>query len=99
MSNERPTKEIKTDGGTVAVLKTYITGFENQELTQIYLSDKPKGEIVKEVDKKGTELVLVSLDGKTENLYQELMNLPLTDVIVIKQELETVLNPKVQSRS
>lgn len=94
---ERPTKEIKTKNGVTAVLHTYITGYENDELIDIYLSEKSKSEVNVLAAKKGTELVVVSINGKTDDVYNTFKLLPLPDVLEIKQHMEAVLSPKVEA--
>lgn len=77
-NNKRPTKEVEI-GGHKIVLKTYATGREFNEIQSVYLrsakvnmvGSTPQmagftAEVSLEADKKGLEMIVVSVDGKTE---------------------------------
>lgn len=88
------TKEISTKGGIKFVLKDSITYGDHLELKDVYLGDKTPVEMSREADKKGIELVVISIDGKTENIYEEFKKLPYSDVTEVQTEIKAVLNPK-----
>ena len=97
MSN---TKEITTAGGKKIVIKTFITYGDHLKLVDIYGEDTlSKNEKFRKADKTGAELVLVSIDGETEGLYEKYLALPLADATEVADALKEVLNPKAQGNS
>lgn len=86
MSNEtkRETKELVIAGHTVVAL-TYITGREQREV-QVKLLDKMevngtnlsglKGSMMLDQRDEYVSVVIKSIDGKTENVLEEILNLP-----------------------
>lgn len=93
MTNQnRPTREIEIEGIKV-VMREYITGKENDDIVKCYQTKKESNEMRDDAERKAAELVLVSLDGVTEKLYDYLMDLPLIKVSAIKQEMSGILNP------
>lgn len=88
------TKEIVSKAGTKFVLKDSITYGDHLDIKEIYLLDQTPAELARQADKKGIELVLVSIDGKTENLYEEFKKLPYSDVSEIVVEIKNRLSPK-----
>ncbi|KKM92198.1 hypothetical protein LCGC14_1220860 [marine sediment metagenome] len=84
------TKEITTTGGHKAVIKSFITARDMRVLKDMYLAvakfDGKGGEIfdvdvakANEIENKTLELIVVSLDEKTEGLIEELLDLPAAD--------------------
>ena len=88
------TKEITTKLGTKFILNDAITYGDHLALKDVYLSDKDAITLSREADKKGFEFVVVSIDGKTENLYEEFKKLPYPDIAPVLAEIKTTLNPK-----
>lgn len=89
-----PTKEFITDGGVKFVLNEYITYGQHRELTNIYLSKKEDTEMSQEADKKSIEMVVFSINEKTENVYAEFLKLPFSDVQGVLKEVKKIVNPK-----
>lgn len=88
------TKELVTKAGTKFILNDSITYGDHLALKDVYLSDKDAITLAREADKKGFEMVVVSIDGRTENLYEEFKKLPYQDVSPVLVEIKAVLNPK-----
>lgn len=89
------THDIETPAGNKFILNNFITYGQHRELTAVYLSEKPAGELAAEADKKGMEMVIVSINGKTENIYEEFKKLPFTDVQQVIKTVKETLSPKV----
>src|SRR3977135_3458364 len=106
---ERETKTIQTPGGHTIVLRTYLTGREANELKAVMYGafkmnmddaqsgkvgmEKVSGEFMIEQEKKAIGLLLVSLDGNTENALDCLLDLPQAEYDAVKQEVEKITNP------
>ena len=107
--SERETKEIKTPGGHVVVLRTYLTGREAQELKAIIFSalkvgmdDAQSGKIgVNEVpatflveqEKKALGFLVVSVDGETNAAVDKLLEFPSTEYEMVLKEINAIQNP------
>ena len=89
MDTNRETKMIKTSGGHEVVLKTYATGREVGVIQSVYAGAAKMKMVGKEVVLDGfdatveeraiaktIELLVVSLDGKTENIVERIGDLP-----------------------
>jgi hypothetical protein len=95
MSNETKTKEIVTVNGHTAVLKTSITYGENLQIVDIYLDETlTKAAANRAADKKGSELVIVSIDGQSDNIYAAFCALDVADARQIAKAVKEVLDPK-----
>jgi len=104
--SEVPTKEITTPKTETKVeLKEWITGgdFENfqKELlkgVKVDASGKTFGEIDASIaitqNHKGIELVVVSVNGKIENVLSELLKLPKDDYQFVLSAVNDVTSPK-----
>lgn len=90
------TKEITTKAGVKFVLKDSITYGDHLDLKDVYLESEGKStkELSREADKKGIELVVVSIDGKTENIFEEFKKLNYSDIAEVNTEIKGILNPK-----
>ncbi len=90
METSRPQKELAVEGHTI-VYKTYCTGREYQQIEAVFLSGAKVDMIGKDVhiagfnplveqeaNKKMLELMVVSVDGKTENVVDLVLDLPHT---------------------
>lgn len=79
MSN-RPTITIALPFNHTLSLHEYITGYEWEELVEIYRDGKAKGEDDKAValhaDKRLYEILAVTVDGSTDDPYTAVRNLP-----------------------
>lgn len=95
--SEIKTVEIATKKGIKVVLKEAITYGENQEIMDVYRDDKlTKKEAAQKADQLGIEKIIVSIDGKTEDIYNTFRNLPYPDALEIVEQMKGVLNPKAQ---
>lgn len=94
----RPTRELKTSGGHVLVLYDYITGAENWQIRQIYIHGLKTGDAdsstALEAEKKAFELVILSLDGTSENIADRILALPLTEYKQITDEVAPIVEGK-----
>lgn len=94
-------KEIKTVGGHAIVVKEFITYGESQNINDVYRQDQKTvtpGEMVKQADKLGIELVVLSIDGSKEKIVEAFHNLPLIDAKQIAAHIKEVLDPKGESK-
>lgn len=95
-----PTREFKTKGGTTAVLKSYITYGDNQKILDIYRDEELKtADKHREADKLGVELVVVSLNGSEEKVYEAFCALPLIEAKELTELVKSVLDPKAGTES
>jgi hypothetical protein len=106
---DRETREFTTPGGHIAVLKTYVTGREANELKSVLygalkmsMGDAQSGNVqVGEVsggflldqERKAMSLVLVSFDGTAENALERLLDLPQAEYDAVKAEVDKITNP------
>jgi len=92
MQTERETKEVTLKSGIKMVYRTWLTGREANELQAVYLKgaklsvvngqpqiDDFDPAIEVEAKKKLIELLVVSLDGKTDNLVDTVLDLKSSD--------------------
>jgi hypothetical protein len=106
---ERETTTIMTPGGHAVVLKAYLTGREANELKAVMFSalkmnmeDAQSGKVnigdvpgtfLVEQEQKAMSLLLVSLDGSTDNTLERLLDLPSTEYDAVKAEVDKITNP------
>jgi hypothetical protein len=97
----RPTREFKTSGGHTLVLNGYITGAENWQIRQIYINGlkKEDGAVALEAEKKAYELVVASIDGKSEGVADAVLALPLPEYNQVVQEITLVTEGKKKSET
>lgn len=100
MSNAKANKEITTKNGYVVVLKGAITYGEHLQIVDVYgdetITAKDK---FRAADKLGAELVIVSINGETEKLYDKYLSMDLEDATEITALIKEVLNPKSNGNS
>lgn len=103
-NNKRETKEYTTPSGRKVVLNSYITGRENREITNIFLEKAEmtmvgntpnitgiKGDITNLAENKTIELMVVSVDGQTDNVLDTILDLPTQDydfIVLTMNELK-----------
>src|SRR3954463_9082291 len=98
--NERPTHELATTNGHTVVLRDYITGAENRQIKAIYINTRNIGDtadaakVIFDAEDKTLELVVVSVDGKTENVAAEVMALPVADQREVADEVTEIVEGK-----
>lgn len=97
---DRETYEITTPiDKKKIVLKRWLTGGEIREIRNEYVKaaamrggdiTKPSPEVINAGDDKLIELIVVSVDGKTENIVQEILSLKSIDYDFVMSELNRV---------
>lgn len=94
----RPTHELTTAGGHVVVLNDYITGTDNWQIKHIYMralkAGQDEADTALEVERKYFELVVLSLDGTSDDIAQRIMDLPLSDYREIAEAVTAVIETK-----
>jgi hypothetical protein len=109
---ERTTKTIKTQGGTQAVIKDYLTAREANQLKQVLYADikmsmtdigsgktgvsDVPATVLLDQERKALEMLIVSLDGSAENIAERLLDLPSTEYDAILVEVNNVTRPNFQ---
>lgn len=104
--NERKTKEITTPNGFSVTVKTYCTGFEFEEIQEVYLGGakvklvgktpqiediSPK--VDREARKKMIELLVVRVEGEGlegGNVVEQVGSMPREDYDAVIDELNTL---------
>lgn len=108
---ERETKKI-TIGKLEIELKTYLTFGESREISDIYLQNASvgvdmdgktkisdiKASISTEVQNKAIEIIVVSIDGKKENILDSILNLPDNDGKELMNEIDKIQNPLTEQK-
>jgi hypothetical protein len=103
---ERETKEFLTQNGNKAVIKTYLTYGEWRDIQSVIIgnltmnvSEEGKSEIqgfnaqkAFEAQNKVVETLVVSIDGKSENILQEFLALRREDGEALLKELDKIQN-------
>lgn len=112
MDNSNDTKTIKTPSGAEVVIRTIMTGRMKREITAVYLDEArigvtAKGEadiqgisgtVASKVEDKTIEKLVVSINGKTDDVLNTLLDLEAEDLEFVVAELNLVTNKKkVQS--
>jgi hypothetical protein len=105
----RETKEITTTGGHVVLLNAYLTGREANELKAVLFADLkmsvedmqsgkvsaadiPASFIVKQ-EEKAIEMLVVSMDGISDNAAQKVLDLPSAEYDAVVKEINAIRNP------
>lgn len=104
---ERETKNIQTPNKHEVVIKTYITGREKREIQNIFLNEVEmnvvgkqanmtniKGDLVARAEEKTIELLVVSVDGKTENIVDLVLDLNSEDSDFITDAINEMTSKK-----
>ncbi len=96
-------KSTTISTGKIVELKEYVTYGQHRKLVEFYannlkkdgdVNSKTEGDIMAAADKLGAEMVLVSIDGQTENLYEMILELPVLEGKEIMELVAEVLDPK-----
>lgn len=100
---DRETKTIQTPNGHEVVLKAWINGRETQEIENLVyknfdiqgIRDNPNFKLntafLTEQTNKALELVVVSIDGKTENILEEILKWKAKDYKFVVSEVNKVI--------
>lgn len=101
---QRETKTFVTPSGKEVVIKTYLTGREANSVKEALLKemkmDASTGQSTNEVtgvfmieqEKKLIQAMIVSLEGKTENLLDLVLDLKNEDYSAIVKEINSTYN-------
>lgn len=98
----RETFEITTPGGLKVKINKWLTGAEKRQISEIYMQPdeiKTRGQRVFEAEDKAIKLLVVEIDGSTENLVERLLALPATEIEAVTAELTPLLNPSAQKKT
>lgn len=109
---ERPTTEITTPSGTKAVIKTYLTARESNQLKQVLfanlkmsMTDLSSGKtevqeipatVLLDQERKTLELLIVSFNGSAENIIDRIFDLPTSEYDALVAEVNKVARPDFQ---
>lgn len=77
---QRETKEVVTSSGKKIVLKTYLSGREVTEVMKAR-GDKSDLQVAEELIKQA----VVSVEGKSENALETLLDLPINEYLEISK--------------
>ena len=105
---ERETKTFKTKGGFEIIANTYITGKEMRDIRDCYIGGADvdfnnsgkiplsgvKGDAISKAEDISIEALIVSVNGKKENLLETVYNLPSADYDEVVEYINTITNPK-----
>ncbi len=99
--SHRPTSIFTTTEGHSITYKTFINKIEERQLTEIYLqandaakAGTPTGRAKFQADDKAFELVIVNLDGTTENILGRILELPTSEYNEMSEIVAKVIEPK-----
>ena len=104
----RETKDFETKSGIKIVANTYITGREMRDIRDCYIGDAEvdlnnkgkiplsgiKGSVISKAEDISIEALIVSVDGKTEKILEEVSNLPSEDYDEVVAYINTITSPK-----
>ena len=101
--SDRETRSFKTPSGHEIVIKSWLTGREKRDIQNIYLtdvkisSDQTKApELNLDATKsnlaqdKTFELMVISIDGKTDNIVDTILDMKSEDFDVIVAKLNSI---------
>jgi len=99
MERETITIETPLDKHKV-VLKAWLTGKEVRDLRNIYLSKMTIGEkgnpkvnpaeVANEVEDKAIETVVISVNGKKENVLETILNMKSKDYSFVRKKVDEI---------
>ena len=101
---------FKTEGGHEVVIKSFITGYDSRAIEIAYaegIENGPDGKptavsYIKQYNKskdRAIEIVVVSVDGKTEDILKEVLSLPTTETKEIIVKINEVTEAKKKEPS
>ncbi len=110
----RETKTITTPGGVVVEVKSYLTGREADAIDavltagiKVNVADMVSGEttiddmpasIVADQEAKALEVMLVSINGDTEDVYNKVLDLREDEYKFIKQQAKEIRTPLAETK-
>lgn len=83
---------LKTQGGHEVILKNFINGYDKDAIDGAILDNMelPISARIAAAKKKAYELLIVSVDGKTENVFDEAQKLDHKDAAEIKAAIDSI---------
>ena len=99
---ERPTITVVTPTGITVRLNEYITGREKRALTNVFLTGDLtfsadagqvkglKGSMVETAEDLAIKTVVVSVDGKTDDIVNSVLNLRSEDYAFVVKEINKI---------
>lgn len=86
-------KTITTPSGHEVVLKGYLTGKDHRDFRMVLVSlgDISKSEGIQNVENALINACVVSLDGSSENLLENLLALPVEDYTAVVESAQEVI--------
>lgn len=98
---ERETKTLTTPSKQTVVIKTYLTGREFRQIEQVFTSKAEigadgqatgsfKGTLVQEAEDALITQAVVSVNGKSENCREALLDFPRADFQYVVKELNAM---------
>lgn len=107
MNENRETQKINTPSGVEVVMYTYATGREARQIEQKYLSaikvDIQSGNPTfkdfdtsspYEAEKEAIKLLVISVNNKTENMLDTLLDLPQSDYEFVVSHINEITKKK-----
>jgi hypothetical protein len=101
---DRQTKDLTTPNNHKVVIKTYITGREERAIRNVYLENIDvtgqgtikdiKADLVGKAENKAIEVLVVSVDGKTENLVDVVLDLRKEDYDFVIENINEIIGDK-----
>ena len=99
--SERPTHELKIEGGPLLVLQDYITGAENWKIRDIYASaleeKRDAASVALQAERKAFELVVTSIDRSSADIADRILAQPLHIYREITQAITEIIEGKKKS--
>lgn len=99
----RDTKTIITPIDKIeVVIKSWITGKEKREIRNVFLSkmklsgeqnttiEQNPAELTEEAENKTIEMIVISINGKTDNLLDDILNMKSKDYDFIVKEINNI---------
>lgn len=93
----RESIEVTTAGGVKAVLNSYITGGEKRKIAEYYLNaieGATNAQRVLGAEDLTLSIVMVSLNGSSEEILARLLALPSSDMEEITEKVKEIIEPK-----
>lgn len=104
MNTTRETKEFTTPSGFKVEIKTYITGREKRELTNVFLTNDIKfnseskdiaginANLIDKAQDLALKTIVVSIDDSTEGIVETILDMKVEDYNAIVKAVNEVQN-------
>ncbi len=88
-----------SSGKTKLVVRDFITGAENWAIRNIYDRGlKEEKDVALEAERKGFEIVVVSVNGETTNIADQILALPLSEYQEIVKHLTPIFSGETDKK-